>query len=721
MISMANRLRLLSRWMLACAAVLAACDGGDPGDPFKVNAAVQGFAYVDWDLDGRFTPLVDGPAGGVTTALIRQGTSDTVARAVAGPTGLFFMRDVPVGRYTLVAGHGASIGDSLQVMPIDSADIVLAAGDTATREVRLSFATITIGALADVPIGLHVAIEGVAINSFATFGDSTIHLVDPTGYTRAVRLRPTVVNEGDSIRVFGTSGNDQGGRHVLLDGTARVLAPGRQVPPPASLSTAAVATAANGTRAYALARITGANIVDTATTGGNRLVGVNDGSGRVELVLDGDIAFNFTNLVPNATVAATGVLAPTTGLSQGGEWQLKPRKPIELTITFPTVTVAAARASAPDTKVSIEGLALSAWNVFGDSSVHLRDASGAIRGVRVVPSNVAAGDSIRLLGTMGTRNGQPVVTGASASRLLGGVGLPEPDSVSTAVAASASAGRRDADLVRIAAQIVGTSTLPPNQDLEVKVDDGSGQLVVIFDRNAGFNSVNTSSVVPGAILSARGVLVPTGTGTWRLLPRNLTDFSAVYPTVTIANARTLDQGKIVYIYGIAITGAATFASPVVHVTDGSAAIRVLQVSSGNPIFPGDSVRVLGTVTVNLGQPAINSSTAEVQLANVGVPPATTLSTAAAARADGGTRDAALVRTSGTIKAVRTDSTVMETLLDVDDGSGIVVVRLDRGVGFTGTWNVNDLANVTGVLSPAGDGTWVIKPRRVADLTVTPAG
>ena len=716
MISMANRLRLLWWGGITCAVLLAACDGGDPGDPFKVNATVQGFAYVDWDLDGQFTPLVDGPAGGVSTALIRQGTSDTVKRAVAGPTGLFFMLDVPVGRYTLVAGLGASIGDSLQVMPIDSADIVLAAGDTATREVRLSFATITIGALAGVPIGLHVAIEGVAINSFATFGDSTIHLVDLTGYTRAVRLRPTVVNEGDSIRVFGTSGNDQGGRHVLLDGTASRLAPGRQVPPPALLSTAAVATAANGTRAYALVRITGATIVDT-TVGFNRRVGVNDGSGRVELVLDGDIGFNFTNVVPNATVAATGVLAPTTGLSQGGEWQLKPRKPDELTITFPTVTVAAARASAPDTKVSIEGLALSAWNVFGDSTVHLRDATGAIRGVRVVPSNVAAGDSIRLLGTMGTRNGQPVVTGASASRLLGGVGLPEPDSVSTAVAASASAGRLDAGLVRIAAQIVGTST-QPNQDLAVTVDDGSGQLVVLFDRNVGFN---TSSLVPGAILSARGVLVPTGTGTWRLMPRNATDFSAVYPTVTIANARTLPQGKIVYIYGIALTGAATFASPVVHVTDGSAAIRVLQVLSGNPIFPGDSVRVLGTVTVNLGQPAINSSTAEVQLANVGVPPATILSTSAAARADGGTRDAALVRTSGTIKAVRTDSTVMETLLDIDDGSGIVVVRLDRGVGFTGTWNVNDLATVTGVLSPAGDGTWVIKPRRIADLTVTPAG
>jgi hypothetical protein len=243
MIPMAIRLRFGLTCILACAAFFTACGGDDPVDPFKFKAAVRGTAYVDRDLDGRLTPLVDGLAEGVTTALVRQGTSDTVARAVAGQNGAFLMRDVEVGRYTLVAGRGAVIGDSLTVMPIDSADLVLAADDTAIREVRLTFAIITIGELAQAPDGRRVSIEGIALNTLATFGDSTIHLASPTGYTRAVRVRPgtTNVNVNDSIRVTGTVGGDQGGRKVLFDCNAIVLAPGRQ-PPAANAGTGRAAS-----------------------------------------------------------------------------------------------------------------------------------------------------------------------------------------------------------------------------------------------------------------------------------------------------------------------------------------------------------------------------------------------------------------------------------------------------------------------------------------------
>ena len=713
---MANSLRHLSLLALSGALILTGCgDGGGPVDPLnKVYATVQGAAYVDWNLDGRYTLPGDAPAPGVTTALVVQGTADTVARAVAGPDGVFRMKDVPVGRYTLVAGRGGIIGDSLQVMPIDSADMVLAANDTATREIRLSFATISISGLAQMAIGRPVAIEGIALNGYATFGDSTIHLVDATGYTRAVRVQPVTVNLGDSVRVFGKIGLDEGGRRVLLDGRAQVLAPGRQVPAVNVLSTAALATASNGTLAYAHARITGATVVDTAKIGNNWRVGVDDGSGRAELLLDNNVAFTLTNLVPGANVDATGVLAPTTGLSLGGNWQLKPRVPAELTLTFNTMTVAAARAAASGTKVVVEGRALTSSTVFGDT-VHIMDGTGALRGVRIAGA-VAEGDSLRLLGTMGSRNGQPLIVAATISRLGAGTGkLPQPDSLSTAVAATANAGRLDAQQVRVSGTILGTST-QPNQDLLVFVDDGSGRLDVLFSRSA---FLNTTSIQPGKRLNAAGVLVPSGTaGTWRLLPRSNADFTADFPTATVAEARTLPQGKTVYISGIALTGAATFTGAVVHVSDATAAIRVLGIAASAQIFPGDSVRVLGTVAVRQGQPAINATTAEVQLVNVGLPPVPALSTAAAARADGGTRDAAQARTSGSIKAVRTDALNGDKLLDIDDGSGVLVVRLDSNIGFTGPWNVNDHADVTGVLAPVVDGTWELKPRSKQELTVT---
>jgi hypothetical protein len=200
---MANRLRLFWLGGLVAAALAPACDGGGgPTNPFS-KAAVRGVAFVDYDLDGRYTPPVDAPAPGVVTALLRQGTTDTAAKAVAGPNGAFLMLNVDVGHYTLVAGRGAVIGDSLTIMPIDSADMVLAANDTASREVRLSFSMVTVAQLAQTPIGRKVSLEGIALNTLATFRDSTIHLVDRTGFTRAVRVRPVVVNERDSIRIFG--------------------------------------------------------------------------------------------------------------------------------------------------------------------------------------------------------------------------------------------------------------------------------------------------------------------------------------------------------------------------------------------------------------------------------------------------------------------------------------------------------------------------------------
>lgn len=697
--------------ILIAAALFSGCsDGNDLVLTLDdIRAAVAGAAFVDQNGDGVFQ-TGETAAPGVLAALVVEGTADTVARATTGADGSFLISDVPIGRYQLVVARGSAIGDTLVVLPLDSTRLVLAVGDTAVRMIRLAFQTVRIAALSQVPSGRRVAVEGIALNGWSTFGDSTVHVADVSGALRVLRAERGTFAAGDSVRVVGTIGTDQG-RVALVDASVRVLVAGRGLPAPRALTTAA-ADAGQGGAGYGQAQITAAVITDTATVARDRRLTVDDGSGPLQVVMDADAGFNLSGFVPGATLTATGLLVPTAS----SRWQLKPRTSADITVSFPTITIAQARASEAGRRVVIEGVALNASSAFGDSTVHLRDRTGSIRTVRV-PNQVAGGDSIRMLGTIAARNGQPVLTVTSASVITAGVGVGEADSVSTFVSNTAANGTLDAAQVRIVGTIMGTQGLPTG-DVLLTVDDGSGRAEVLFDASL---IIAPGAYVPGAVLSARGVLVPTGTGTWRLLPRNASDVSASFSSVTIAEARSLQAGKRVYITGRALNGWSTFGDSTVHVSDATGSIRVIR-TPGSLVFAGDSVRVLGTVAVNAGQPVLQGNTIEVLLAGVGLPPADSLSTLGAATALNGVRDAAQARVAGRVASVQT-TTTGDTHIALNDGSGAVVLRLDRDAGFTpGSYQVGDLVNARGVLVPEGFPTfWMLKPRQPADISSVPAG
>jgi hypothetical protein len=289
-----------------------------------------------------------------------------------------------------------------------------------------------------------------------------------------------------------------------------------------SISTKQAATAAEGTMDAALARIAGPIVAAQTRANGDRMIGVNDGSGIVDVVLDRDIAFVASQFEPGALLQATGLLVP----APGGAWQLKPRSVGDATATHETVTVAQARQLAAGKTVYIEGIALNGWVTFGDQTVHVRDGSDVIRTVGVPETAILPGDSIRILGTAGNRNGQPVLNASSAAVMLTGVGLPAIDSVTTAVAGSAQGGARDADQVAVSGVISGTSTRT-NGEVALTVSDGSGVLVVVLDPAVGFATGNYTT---GVSVRARGVLVPATDGTtWELKPRSTSEISLTSP------------------------------------------------------------------------------------------------------------------------------------------------------------------------------------------------
>ncbi|HEX2166833.1 MAG TPA: carboxypeptidase-like regulatory domain-containing protein, partial [Longimicrobiales bacterium] len=448
---------------------LIACEGGGGVVGIDDTGVVTGVAYVDRDGSGTVTGA-DVSAQGVAAALVLDATGDTVARATTRTDGTFTMSDIPVGRYRLVAALG-TVGDTLAIEQVVDPDVSVAARDTAVRTIRLGYPTTTVTDIRDLPVGRRVIVAGIALNGWTTFADSTVHIQDATGVVRAVRVLQSSLQAGDSVRVLGSTGT--AADHVVLaDAAAQIVAPARGLPPIDSVGTGDAA-AAQGVLENGQARVAGALVVDTSIVAGDLVLGVDDGSGRLEVVLDRHVQFNAAEYVPGATFSGAGVLVPG---ASAGTWRLKPRDRTEAVITFPAVTIAAARATAAGSRVVVQGLALNAVGAFGDSTLHVMDATGSIRAVRVstgAGGTAAAGDSVRVLGTMTTRDGQPAITNATAVVTRAAVGLPAADSIATGTAAGAAGGSRDAAQVRIGGTIISSQTT--NGDLILGVDDGSGR------------------------------------------------------------------------------------------------------------------------------------------------------------------------------------------------------------------------------------------------------
>jgi hypothetical protein len=262
---------------------------------------------------------------------------------------------------------------------------------------------------------------------------------------------------------------------------------------------------------------------------------------RIDLVSPGGtqvISSGLTDVngVVNFTAVDVGrytIVVDTAGL--GDSLGFTGAAPAEVTITalgppqniaasygFETSSIQAVRALAVGTRVLVRGGVLAGRVTFVDSTAYIADPSGAIRLTAASGAVSLPGDSVRVIGTIATRGGQPVIDQAQMFGFFlvaPGDPVPVPDSVSTNVAAHASGGALDAALALVAgATIIDTSTV--GNDFVVQVNDGTGVLDVVFDL-----AVNppATPAAPGATVRAVGVLVPATGSTWQLKPRETAD------------------------------------------------------------------------------------------------------------------------------------------------------------------------------------------------------
>jgi len=193
----------------------------------------------------------------------------------------------------------------------------------------------------------------------------------------------------------------------------------------------------------------------------------------------------------------------------------------DVALTYKTVTPAVARTTPQNRHVFLSGIALNAPGAFGDSTVHVRDETAAIRAIAVRPGALVAGDSVLFLGRLMALDGQPVFD--VASQYVRGHVTVLPDTVSAAIAASADGGARDASLVRILNATIADTATDPAGNRVLTVDDGSGAIRVVLARNQNWAPIN--QFILGAVIEATGLLVPdpANNSVWVLKPRARSD------------------------------------------------------------------------------------------------------------------------------------------------------------------------------------------------------
>lgn len=510
---------------LAAALLLAAaCSnaGSDRVLSITATGVVAGAVYFDADGSSSLT-AGDDSLKDVRVELVAAGdTTRVIETTLSLASGFYRFNGVPVGAYA-VRVDPATIGDTVRVLKVDSATITLLPSESVLVNVGVGFPSSSVAAARALPVGRKLFLTGVVLNGSTAFEDSVVHLVDSSAAIRLTRLR-AAVGAGDSVRVQGTTARRDG---LPTFDDVRVVPLGAGLtPPPSVLTVLQARTAVGGTRDAALAVVRGVTVAFTTGVTTSTAMPVTVGTDTLEVLLDGNADPSFrpgqlgADYIRGNQFDIVGVLQPKST----GVWRLMPRSAADLTlIPLSVSSIAAARALPAGRLVVVVGVVLNGSQTFTDTTVHLADNTGAIRMTRLRTS-VTVGDSMRIRATTATRDGQPTLDDVTGAALGTGL-LPAAVSLTTQRAATADGGTRDAALVIVKGATV-SDTATVLGDFKLTVSDGSGSLEVRLDGNAdpAFRPPQLPGVyVPGNKFDIVGVLVPTGTGAWRLKPRAASD------------------------------------------------------------------------------------------------------------------------------------------------------------------------------------------------------
>ena len=203
----------------------------------------------------------------------------------------------------------------------------------------------------------------------------------------------------------------------------------------------------------------------------------------------------------------------------------------------------------------------------------------------------------------------------------------------------------------------------------------------------------------------------------------LANLAVSYPVLPLDSVRASPAGRKVFTSGIALNPRQSFGDGVVHIQADTLYLRATNVARAN-LTTGDSVRLLGRVKIDNGEPVLDNVTPFVLVSLATVPIPLDVSTLQAATAKDGHIDAALVRIrNGEISDTSTVDGSFHFYVDDGSGRAEVVLRsfLQLNTSVIRPDSVFRAQQITGLLTPVQDATggvrWSILPRAGADVVI----
>jgi hypothetical protein len=164
-------------------------------------------------------------------------------------------------------------------------------------------------------------------------------------------------------------------------------------------------------------------------------------------------------------------------------------------------------------------------------------------------------------------------------------------------------------------------------------------IFVVLDVPLGSYDVRIDSAALGDSLT---VLPSTGTVAIELGDTTFVSLGASYPHLALENVLTATPGRRVFTAAIALTNRPNNGDGLVFFKGASGYLRGTNVDRSS-IGPGDSLRLLGRVTVSHGRPALDAVTPFLLVGSAQLVIPVDVAVPAAGEASGGALDGALVR------------------------------------------------------------------------------
>jgi hypothetical protein len=326
----------LNFWILRAvlAPVLVAACAEDPDPPFAVEGSgrLTGRLFFDADNNGLFTPLGgDTLLSNVAVEVRERGSSEVIESTTTDAAGEFSFDALPPGTHDVFLVEDEDVTGTL----------VFCANPVRTSVYRDETAFVSapakrgcvvrINVAEAEPLGSPITIAGIVTAAQGTYRSDNAYIQDPTGGILIFGLPGSAALAlGDSVEISGSLTQFNG--EFELENP--IVAPNKgsaTVPAPLERTTGGIANAVSaGPRAPDIGRLLVVRVatVGAFTAGGNRNAVLDDGTGAIEIRLDG----NVINVIPTTRFNQTqcydiiGILGTFNGAPQ-----LKPRIPSDVT------------------------------------------------------------------------------------------------------------------------------------------------------------------------------------------------------------------------------------------------------------------------------------------------------------------------------------------------------------------------------------------------------